>query len=103
MPTKSYVDDLKIRLSDPDYAAGYLSECYQDSVETFLLGLKYVVEAQGGYSELSKSTRLSREHLYTMLSESGNPRLQSLSIILRELGFKMTIEVDEDVEDIEAA
>lgn len=103
MPTKPYIDDLKTRLSDPDYAASYLSECYQDSIETFLLGLKYVVEAQGGYSELSKSTSLSREHLYTMLSESGNPRLQSLSIILKELGFKMTFEVNEDLEDVEAA
>lgn len=89
MPTKRYEDDFYEELLEPDFAAGYLSECFQLGIDEFLLGLKDVVDAHGGVGNLSKSTELNRENLYTLLSEKGNPRLSSLNSILDALGIKL--------------
>ena len=96
MPFERYTDLLHERLKDRDYAAGYLTECYEDSLETFLLGLKHTVEANGGFSSVSDATTLSREHLYTMLSEEGNPRISSLVAILKRLGLRLRIAREKD-------
>jgi probable addiction module antidote protein len=89
MPTKSYKEHLLERLKDLDYATGYLTECLNDGEAAFLVGLRDVVEAQGGISTLSKKTELNREGLYDMLSEKGNPTLSSLSSILSTLGIEL--------------
>ena len=73
-----------------DYAAGYLTSCYEEGTDVFLLGVKDVAEANGGLRALSKETSLNRENLYDMLSKNGNPRLSSLSAILDNLGIEVT-------------
>ena len=77
------------RLKDSDYAAGYLSECLIDTPRTFLLGLRNVVEARGGVAIVAKETSLTREHLYRMLSDDGNPRLSSLLELLDVLSIEL--------------
>jgi len=81
------VDSLK----DKEEAAEYLTECFKDSEEVFLLGLRNVVEANGGIGELAKITDLNRENLYRILSEGGNPKFSSLTSILKALGFQINI------------
>ncbi|MCC6221405.1 MAG: transcriptional regulator [Deltaproteobacteria bacterium] len=93
MPTVNYKDYLYEELKDKDYAAGYLTACYEDSLESFLVGLRDVVEVHGGVRELSNTTELNRENLYKLLSEEGNPKLASLHSILSALGFKLQINV----------
>lgn len=77
-------------ISDLDEAAHYLTACYEESEEVFLLGLRQVVEAHGGVRVLAERAGLNRESLYTMLSEEGNPRLSSLSAIFDALGLKIS-------------
>jgi probable addiction module antidote protein len=89
VPTKSYQDELFEQLQDLGEAAAYLTECFEDSEEVFLLGLRNVVEAHGGVGSLAKSTDLNRENLYRLLSEMGNPKLSSLAIILEALGIRL--------------
>jgi len=89
MPTKKYQDELLEQLKDISEAAAYLTECFEDSEEVFLLGLRNVVEAHGGVGQLSKNTDLNRENLYRVLSEIGNPKLSSLAIILEALGLQV--------------
>jgi probable addiction module antidote protein len=89
MPTKSYQEELFEQLQDISEAAAYLTECFEDSEEVFLLGLRNVVEAHGGVGELSKHTELNRENLYRILSEAGNPKLSSLAVILEALGLQL--------------
>lgn len=91
MLTEPYEKSLYMRLADSDYCAGYLTECYKDSLETFLMGVRNAVNARGGMSLLAAKTKLSREHLYTLLSQSGNPRIENLSVILEALGFRLQI------------
>lgn len=91
--SKSYQDDLLESLKEPAEAVEYLNAALHDGdPEVFLLALRDVAEALGGVSNLSKKTKLNRENLYRMLSKKGNPQLQSLSVLLDALGFKLSVE-----------
>ena len=89
MGTKNYREELLEQLQDIGEATAYLTECFHDSEEVFLLGLRNVVDAHGGIGELSKNTELNRENLYRVLSEGGNPKLSSLALILEILGIQV--------------
>ena len=89
MGSSDYNDFLFEQLQDLEFAAGYLNECLKEGESTFLLALKDIVEAHGGIGNLAKRTELNREGLYKMLSESGNPTLSSLYVILSSLGIEL--------------
>ena len=91
-PSTSYHDDLLRRLKDPEFAAGYLSKCLEDDEATFLVALRDVAQAHGGLRELSRKTHLNREHLFRMLSKSGNPHLHSLRQLVGAVGLKLTLQ-----------
>ncbi|MBX3435799.1 MAG: putative addiction module antidote protein [Pirellulales bacterium] len=84
-----YKDDLLKRLSDPEYAAGYLSACAEEGREELLLGLRNVAQAYGGINQLADHAALNRENLYKMLSDEGNPRLSSVFAVLDALGIEL--------------
>jgi len=79
VPTQHYEVSLFEKLRDNEYAAGYLTACYEDSVESFLLGLMDLIEVHGGIEDLSKIISLSCENL----------RLGRLRTILEALGLKV--------------
>ena len=87
--TSDYRHFLMRELKDPELAAGYLTACFEEGEDVFLLAIKDVAEAQGGHGSLAKASSLNRERLYAMLSEKGNPRLSSLSAIIDALGMKL--------------
>lgn len=86
--TGDFQEALLERLSDPEYAAGYLSACAAEGQEEFLLGLRNVTEALGGVGQLASATELNRQGLYDMLSAGGNPRLSSLFSVLGAIGMQ---------------
>ncbi len=92
MKTVSYKKILKKRLDDAEVAAEYLTACYEEGPEVFLVGLRDVVEAQGGVGRAAELSKLNRESLYRVFSRDGNPRLSSLSSILSALGLKVSFE-----------
>jgi probable addiction module antidote protein len=91
-PSVGYHDDLMRRLKDPEFAAGYLNACLEDDEGTFLMALRDVAEAHGGLRQLSRKTRLNREHLFRMLSKSGNPHLHSLRQLVKAVGLKLALQ-----------
>lgn len=88
----NYKADLLADLKDPEYAAGYLSASMAESVETFLLAIRDVADAQKGMARVASEARVNRENLYRMLSDDGNPRLSSLHAVLNALGLRISIE-----------
>ena len=94
-PTKSHYDWLMRQLKDPKFAAAYLTACLEDEDEDeggFLLALRDVADAQGGVRALAKKTGLNREHLFRMLSKSGNPQLHSLRQLTGAVGMKLVLQ-----------
>ena len=59
--------------------------------EAFLLALRHVAIAQGGLGKLAEKTHLNRESLYKTLSKKGNPKLQTIGLLLKGLGFEFSI------------
>jgi probable addiction module antidote protein len=55
------------------------------------VALRTVVDAVGGMAALADKTGLSRETLYRTLSERGNPRLDTLAVILAAFGLRLTV------------
>ena len=80
----SYDDCLIEKLrSDPEYAAGYLATCFEetgDTPELFLLALSDVIKAFGGIETLSKYPELNRENIYQTLNmqEQGFNQLKAV-------------------------
>jgi probable addiction module antidote protein len=94
--SKNYQDSLLESLTDASEAAAYLNAALEDGDnEVFLLALRNVADARlGGMSKLANATGLNRESLYRMLSDNGNPELNSLSRLLQALGLKLAVEKD---------
>lgn len=83
-------------LKNPKAAEAYLNVALEEygkdhDTEAFLLALRDVAEADGGLSNLAKKTKLNRQNLYRALSKQGNPRLDTLGVILNGLGLRLSI------------
>jgi len=92
-PAVSYHDDLLRRLKDPKYAVHYLNVCLEEGDDAdFLVAVRDVAQVHGGLRQLAKKTGLNREHLFKMLSKSGNPRLHSLRQLMDAMGFKLVLQ-----------
>ena len=93
MPSKPYKPFLLKRLSDPDFAVDYLTEVLQhETQEAFLIALRNVIEArEESVAAIAQDIGVTRQGLYKMLSDEGNPRLSTLSELLRSLGMKISI------------
>ena len=55
------------------------------------IALRTVADAMGGMAALADKTGLSRETLYRTLSEKGNPRLDTLTVILAAFGLRLSV------------
>jgi probable addiction module antidote protein len=56
------------------------------------IALRTVVDSVGGMAALADKTGLSRETLYRTLSKRGNPRLDTLAVILAAFGLRLTVQ-----------
>ena len=84
-------------LKDPLEAAEYLNAALEENAsDLFLLALRNVAEAHG-MKKIAEDTQLNRESMYRMLSEQGNPQLSSLTAILKEMGLRLAVEVEEAI------
>ncbi len=93
--SRPYKTTLLEGLKDPQEAAEYLNAALEENEsELFLLALRNVAEAHG-IKKLAEDTHLNRESMYRMLSEQGNPQLSSLTTILKEMGLRLAVEVEE--------
>jgi probable addiction module antidote protein len=96
MKLDNYRDDLLKRLAEPEYAAEYLAQTLaQNDSAAFLIALKDVVDAGGGVGHLAQHVRITRPSLYKILSENGNPTLETLQQILKPLGLRVSITLDQ--------
>ena len=85
------LDVLGDDLRDPQFAAGYLQQCLDDGLKTFLVALRDVAKANGGLSGVARASALNRESIYKALSENGNPEFRTVQALLESLGLQLTI------------
>jgi probable addiction module antidote protein len=73
--------------------AAYIEAILEDGdARAVPVALRTIVDAVGGMTALADKTGLSRETLYRTLSERGNPRLDTLAVILAAFGLRLTVQ-----------
>ncbi|MBE9035364.1 putative addiction module antidote protein [aff. Roholtiella sp. LEGE 12411] len=85
------------QMLNPEMAKAYLDvaleEYEQDGdIAFFLEALRDVVEAREGMTRLAEKTGLNRQNLYRVLSPEGNPELRTISLILHNLGYRLSVQ-----------
>ena len=96
--SRKYQDSLITALRDPQEAAAYLDAALEAGDRAaFLLAIRNVIDALGGMTQIARHTGLNRENLYRVLSEKGNPELNSLEKLLKALGLRLAVEVDQNL------
>jgi probable addiction module antidote protein len=86
-------DSLKTPKAQRLYLEIALEEYEEDgNLEALLLALRTLAHVQGGMSTLADKTKLSRQNLYRALSGDGNPRLDTLSAVLKALGYRLSVQ-----------
>jgi len=89
----SYKEFLHQNLRDNAEVANYLQAALEDSQSAFLIALKNVLDARK-VAAVARASKVSREHIYQMLAEGGNPTLNSLQKILHALGLRLSVEME---------
>ena len=91
--SKDYRETLLEDLQDPQEAAAYLTAALEEGDSAvFLPALRNVADAKGMRTVAAKA-KLNRESLYRMLSEHGNPQLDSLTALLDALDLRLAVAV----------
>jgi probable addiction module antidote protein len=96
--SRKYRISLITALQDPQEAAAYLDAALEEGDRAaFLLAIRNVIDALGGMTQIARDTGLNRENLYRILSRQGNPELNSLEKLLKCLGLRLAVEVDQNL------
>ncbi|EJF32731.1 putative addiction module antidote protein [Enterobacter sp. Ap-916] len=77
---------------DRAFAVEYLKEAFigldgDDGEAVFLIAMRRLVEARGGFTEIARAANLNRETLYRTLSERGNPTIKTTKKVLHAVGI----------------
>jgi len=92
MRLKDFRETFLEELRQPEFAAGYLQAALEENdLDTFLVALRDVVQANGGMEKAVRETALARDTLYKSLSESGNPQFSTVQAVLKSVGLQVSI------------
>ncbi|MDP2803728.1 MAG: putative addiction module antidote protein [Phreatobacter sp.] len=84
--------DTSEHLDTPEAIAAYLEAVLEErDPSLFTHALGQVARARG-MSQIAADAGLSREALYRALSRDGDPRLSTLSAVMKALGVRLTVE-----------
>jgi probable addiction module antidote protein len=78
--------------SDEDIAAYIEAMLADGDARAVPIALRTVADALGSMAALADKTGLSRETLDRTLSEKGDPRLDTLSVILAAFGLRLSVQ-----------
>jgi probable addiction module antidote protein len=85
------IEDLR---GDEEAQLSYIKANFEDNVDipaAILAAIRTVAEARG-FKNFAEQADLNRENLYRVLSENGNPRLDTFLKILDALGLRLLVE-----------
>jgi probable addiction module antidote protein len=91
--TGDFDDWLLHELTDPEIAASYINTALSEDPDLLPVVLREVARAYT-MKKVAKEAGVARESLYTILSASGNPTLNSLSAVLKAVKLKIAVVPD---------
>lgn len=82
-------------IDSPEAAAAYLEAALEDGDPQIIASTLGDIARSKGMAMIAERTGLAREALYKSLSADGNPRLTTLVSVLKAMGLRLSITVDE--------
>ena len=87
----SFDDFMTEQLRDPELACHFITEAIEENDPEYLkVALGDIVKSYG-VANISDKSGISRQTIYKMLSENGNPTHKNLVAILDALGLELTV------------
>ncbi len=93
VPTRPY--DSAEYIDSPEAAAAFLEAALEDGDPQLITATLGDIARSKGMAIIAEQTGLAREALYKSLSADGNPRLTTLLGVLRAMGLRLSVTVDE--------
>lgn len=78
-------------LKSEDDILEYIKAWMEDGSPREIARALGVVARSKGMTEIARKSGLGRQVLYTALSETGNPTLETLTAVLSALGLELTV------------
>src|SRR5580692_1784090 len=89
---REFTELLREELQDPAFAASYLNEALNSGDKgIFPVALRDVIDARGTIKGFAEKADIPRPSIYRMLSEDGNPTMETITAIFGAMGFKMQV------------
>ena len=96
MPKKSKPFQPDKYLDGDDDIAAYISEAMlTDDIDTLTRAIGVAAKARG-MTEIARQTGLSRESLYKALSGDGRPQFETIVLVLKALGLRLSVEPNDE-------
>lgn len=89
-------DMLMQQLSTSEDIKAFINAALEEYLEdgdfnAFYRCLEYVIKAQDSISDFAKKTKISRANLYNIFNAKKEPKIQTIAVILKELGYKIQV------------
>jgi probable addiction module antidote protein len=89
MAERFYDFDPAEMLDSDEAIEAFLTEAMKTGDAKLVASALGVVARAMGMTKIARETGLAREHLYTSLSENGNPTLETTLAVLKAMGFHL--------------
>ena len=82
-------------IDTPEAVAAFLEAALEDGDPQIIAATLGDIARSKGMAMMAERTGLAREALYKSLSADGNPRLTTLVSVLKAMGLRLSVIVDE--------
>jgi probable addiction module antidote protein len=90
-------------LETEEALAGYLNKAIETENMNELMRSIGIIAKARGMTRIAKETGLSRENLYKSLSNNGNPQFETVVLVLKALGLRLSVEPEREEGDVRTA
>ena len=80
-------------LTSDEAIAAFMAEAFASEDAGYIAHALGVVARAKGMTQIANETGLSREQLYRLFSQSGNPTLKTTIAVMKALGVELTAKV----------
>jgi probable addiction module antidote protein len=79
-------------ITDAEDVAELLGDAFESGHASYIANALGIVARSEGMTKIAAQTGINRQALYTALSESGNPTLETLLKVMSALGLRLKCE-----------
>lgn len=83
--------DIQDHLRTPKQRAAYLEAAFEDGDPTLITNALGDVARAIGMADVAREAGITREGLYKALSDKGDPRLSTLSGVVKAFGLRLAV------------